>query len=191
MKNLAAIFLLILVCSVIQNCTTTSSPTSAEPVATTPSKQNYDNYANDKRLQVLIRSSIRKANPGFKRSRFQVTSFNGVVLLTGQVPNEGLKALATETATNTSSVRKVYNELVIGNNLSVSKRTKDSWLSTKVSATLGIDATTRDIKVKHITENATVYLMGNVTRAQGDNIANTVSNIKGVQEVVKVFEYQD
>jgi osmotically-inducible protein OsmY len=43
--------------------------------------------------------------------------------------------------------------------------------------------------VKVVTENGVVYLMGLVTRKEGDAAAQVASATSGVKRVVKVFEY--
>ena len=46
-------------------------------------------------------------------------------------------------------------------------------------------------QVKVVTENGVVYLMGLVTRAEADAASDIASTTRGVQKVVRVFEYID
>ena len=68
-------------------------------------------------------------------------------------------------------------------------RASDSWLTTKVKSKLiaykDIDST----KIKVVTENGVVYLMGLVFPEEGNRAARVTSETKGVRKVVKVFEY--
>ncbi|MBX2809538.1 MAG: BON domain-containing protein [Cellvibrionaceae bacterium] len=186
----AFIFTLLLSMSaLLSGCTSIVDATTSEPIKTTPGKRTFGTYVDDKRLEVIIGVNIRKADPELKKAHITITSFNGVVLLTGQVPNAALKQLATTTTTGIDSVRKAYNELQIKDNSSFLSRTSDSWLATKVKATLLGDEQIKGLNVKNIVEDGTVYLMGLVTLDESNQIANVVSNIRGVKEVVKVFEY--
>ena len=44
-------------------------------------------------------------------------------------------------------------------------------------------------RIKVVTENSVVYLMGLVTRAEADAAAEIAREIQGVQKIVKIFEY--
>jgi osmotically-inducible protein OsmY len=175
----------------ISGCTTIVDATTKEPIQPDPSKRSFGTYIDDKRLQVIIGVNIRKADPELKQSHINVTSFNGVVLLTGQVPTQELRTLAAQTATNVNTVRQVHNELQVKGNTAILSRTNDSWLATKTKSALIANKDIKSLKVKTIVEDGVVYLMGLVSQAEANNIANVVSNIGGVKEVVRVFEYID
>lgn len=182
---------LLTITTLLYGCTSIVDATTSEPIKTEPGKRTFGTYVDDKRLEVIIGVNIRKADPGLKRSHIEITSFNGVILLTGQVPDAALKQLATETTTGIDTVRKIHNELQIKGNTSFLTRTSDTWLATKVKATLLNDEQIKGLNIKNIVEDGTVYLMGLVTFEESNQIANVVSNIGGVKEVVKVFEYID
>lgn len=118
-----------------------------------------------------------------------VNSFDRRVLLTGEVPNEAAKAKAGEIATASLNVRAVINELAIASPSSVSDRTSDTALATKVRAAF---INTREIafnSVEIVVERHIVYLLGFVTEKEGQVAALVASKVSGVQQVVKVFEY--
>ncbi|MEP6996978.1 MAG: BON domain-containing protein [Betaproteobacteria bacterium] len=118
-----------------------------------------------------------------------VTSYNGIVLLTGEVPTETAKNDVAQIARSMSKVRVVQNELVIGPTSSLSARTNDTLITSKVKARF-VEARKFQINhVKVVTERSVVYLMGVVRRDEGDAAAETARTISGVQRVVKVFEY--
>ncbi len=138
--------------------------------------------------------NIRKADPVFRQTHFSVISFKEVILLVGQVPTNELRLLAGQTANQVSGIRKVYNEIDVGANTSLWTRSKDSWLTSKVKATLLADKQIKGLQIKGlqikvVTENGVVYLMGVITEEQANLAANLASNISGVKEVVRVFEY--
>jgi osmotically-inducible protein OsmY len=118
-----------------------------------------------------------------------VTSFNGIVLLTGEVPADTARADIEKLVRSNPKVRAVQNELVVGPVTSMSSRTNDTVLTSKVKSRF-VEAAKFQINfVKVVTENGTVYLMGIVRREEGDAATEIARTTDGVQRVVKVFEY--
>jgi len=118
-----------------------------------------------------------------------VTSFNGIVLLTGEVPAESAKADIGELVRKTPKVRAVQNELVVGPVTDMASRSNDSLITSKVKARFVEAAKFQINYVKVVTEHGVVYLMGVVRRDEGDAAAEIARTTDGVQRVVKVFEY--
>jgi osmotically-inducible protein OsmY len=117
------------------------------------------------------------------------TSYNGLVLLTGEVPNKAVEDDVVNVARTTDRVRKVDNYLVIGPVTEIGARTNDSYITSKVKARFVESDKFSATHVKVVTERAVVYLMGIVTRAEGDDAARLASTTAGVARVVKLFEY--
>ncbi len=118
-----------------------------------------------------------------------VNSFDRKVLLTGEVPDEAVKARAGEIAAASQNVRAVVNELAVAPPSSTSDRTADTALSTKVRAAF---VNTREISfnsIEIVTERSIVYLLGLVTDKEGQIAALVASKVAGVKQVVKVFDY--
>ena len=173
----------------ISGCTTIVDNTTSKPIESDPAERSFGTYLDDQKIEVIVGVNINKGSPDLKSAHVNVTSFNNVVLLTGQVPTEELKQLAQQTAGSVNMVRKVYNELQIKGNTALLVRTNDAWLDTKVKAVFIADKLIDSSKVKIIVEDSVIYLMGIATQAEADYITNVTSNIAGIQEVVKVFEY--
>jgi osmotically-inducible protein OsmY len=118
-----------------------------------------------------------------------VTSYNGIVLLTGEVATEGSKNDVAQIVRSMPKVRIVQNELVIGPTSTLSARTNDTFITSKVKARF-VEARNFQINhVKVVTERRVVYLMGIVRHDEGDAAAQTARTTSGVERVVKVFEY--
>lgn len=118
-----------------------------------------------------------------------VTSFNRKVLLTGQVADEQTRRQAGEIVSKLDNVRSVHNELAVSGRVSLGTSAADTSITTRVKTAL-IEA--KDIQantIKVVTEAGVVYLMGIVTRAEGDRVAQVASRVGGVTRVVTVFEY--
>jgi len=143
--------------------------------------------ADDKTIAIKGESRI----PGVvgDPSHINVTSFNRKVLLTGEVRDEAAKAAAEKEASSIEGVHSVLNELTIGDPASFSERSNDTYITSKVKASL-LDA--KDVfgnSVKVVTERGVVYLMGRATEREARRAAEIAAGVGGVQKVVKAFEY--
>ncbi|WP_295627742.1 BON domain-containing protein [uncultured Nitrosomonas sp.] len=118
-----------------------------------------------------------------------VTSYNRIVLLTGEAPTEAIKTNIERLAMGIDNVRRIHNEIAIAENTALSSRSHDTLLTSKVKARFLAQRKFQINHVKIVTENGVVYLLGMVTREEGDNAAQIASSTSGVRKVVKVFEY--
>jgi osmotically-inducible protein OsmY len=123
-----------------------------------------------------------------ERSHINATSYNQMVLLTGEAPTDEMKARAEEYVSRIAKVRHVYNEIVIGSPSTGVVRANDAVITTKVKAKLVSikDISATDVKV--VTESGVVYLMGLFDAPTGDAIAAAVATVGGLTKVVKLFE---
>ena len=145
----------------------------------------------DDSIETKSRVNIHAANDAFDDAHLVIVSFNGYVLIAGQVATEALKAQATSVVRDVRGVRRIYNELEISAPSSAMTRTSDTWITTKAKSWLLGSTEVEGSRVKVVTENGVVYLMGLATRAEADRITDRASGISGVQRVVKLFELLD
>jgi osmotically-inducible protein OsmY len=120
-----------------------------------------------------------------------VTSMNGIVLLTGEAVTLEARDQVLTHVRAVNGVRRITNELRITEPSSFGSRSKDSLITSAVKSRFMVDRNIDPTRVKVVTEAGAVYLMGLVTRAEGDLAADRAANIEGVERVVKVFEYID
>lgn len=118
-----------------------------------------------------------------------VTSYNGIVLLTGEVPTAGTKNDIDQIVRSMPKVRSIQDELVIGPTSDISARTNDTFITSKVKTRFVETNKFQISHVKVVTERSIVYLMGVVRRDEGDAAAEIARTTSGVERVVKVFEY--
>ncbi|MDG6894289.1 division/outer membrane stress-associated lipid-binding lipoprotein [Volucribacter amazonae] len=161
----------------------------ATKVATDP--RTLGTQIDDETLEERVLSQIRSDEQIKQEGRIQVVSYNGRILLIGQVPQESLKEMAKNLAMGVNGVTDVYNEIRIGNPITIGQISKDSWITTQIKSKMLVSAEVKASNIKVITENGEVFLMGNVTQQQGNAAAEIARNIAGVQKVVKVFAYLD
>jgi osmotically-inducible protein OsmY len=125
------------------------------------------------------------------RVHVNVTSYNGIVLLTGEVPTPELKRSIEDIAKSTAKVRTVHDELAVGPVSSIGSRTNDSYITSKVKARFVEANKFAPNHVKVVTERQVVYLMGLVRHSEADAAAQIAATTSGVVRVVKLFEYID
>jgi osmotically-inducible protein OsmY len=151
-------------------------------------RRTTGSQVDDQTIQLRVANELSTAL-GKLPVHINVNSFDRKVLLTGEVPDEATKARAGEIATASQNVRAVVNELAILPPTSLSDRTADTALATKVRAAF---VNTREIafnSVEIVTERGIVYLLGLVTEQEGQLVAQVASKVSGVKQVVKVFDY--
>ncbi len=175
----------------VSGCAEVINATTKGPIEMKANTRTMGAKLNDEEIETAAKVNIKKADPQLEFAHVNIDSFNGIVLLTGQVPSDELRNLVADTVYKLNPVREIHNELVVSEPTNFAARTKDTWISTKIKAQLVADSETASNRVHFTTENQTVFLMGIVTQAEADRIVNMVSHTADVQKVVKVFEYID
>ncbi|KTD45858.1 hypothetical protein Lrub_2655 [Legionella rubrilucens] len=151
-------------------------------------KRSVVTLESDARIFHLVHTAI-VTDPAFRDSRILVSSFNRVVLLVGQTPTASLRVMAEKIAQKTPNVRRVYDEVTIEHPLSMTQRTKDTWITGQVRSKMLTKKGLESGSIRVVTENSVVYLMGIVTQEQGNLAVDVARQINGVGKVVKVFQY--
>ncbi|CAH2813355.1 MAG: Uncharacterized protein YraP [Candidatus Burkholderia crenata] len=141
----------------------------------------------DREIQVKAKSRIGESLPD--QAHVSVTVFNRRVLLTGEVPADQWKQKAEEVVRGINNLNSIVNELAVQGASSLSSRTNDAYLESRVKGALVGEKDLRANYYKVVCERGTVYLMGLVTREEGNAGANVAAQVPGVAQVVKVFQY--
>lgn len=173
----------------LAGCTTIVDATTSEPIKTDPSKRSLGSYIDDQQLETIVGVNIRKADPAAKQANIKIYSFNGAILLIGQVPTSDMREMAGRVARNEPRVRQVYNELAVGPNTDFFDRTADNIIQTKIKGKLVVNRDIDSSRVRVIVEDDVAYLLGLLTRVQTEKITNVVRETKGVKKVVRAIEY--
>lgn len=174
--------------------------TACVPVVVTGAIAGTAMVATDRRTtgtqlddEVIEDKNVVALKERFKGGDFHinVTSYNGIVLLTGEVPTESARADVEQVVRATPKVRAVQNELVVGPATNLESRSNDTLITSKVKARF-VEANKFQINVvKVVTEHGAVYLLGVVRHDEADAATEIARTTSGVQRVVKVFEYID
>lgn len=141
----------------------------------------------DERIEQVFNARVREQMP--EAGRLIATSFNRVVLLTGEVRSAPEKTKAQDLLSGVENVRHVVNELEVVPMVSaLGQRTKDAFITSKVKASI-LDAKDLQAKaIKVVTEQQVVYLMGLVTARESKRAAEIARGVNDVRKVVRVFE---
>ncbi|HBS80700.1 MAG: phospholipid-binding protein [Pseudomonas sp.] len=179
-------------CLVVTGCGSVLNATRDEPINDNRGTRTIGSTIDDSLIETKAAVNIAKAHPDLDQaSHIVVASYNGVVLLAGQAPRAELKQLAEQAASSVQRVKRVHNEVQVLKPSSGLARSNDSWLTTKIKAQMLADASVPGSRIKVITENGIVYLLGLVTRQEGNRATSVVQGVSGVQRIVKLFEYID
>lgn len=139
--------------------------------------------------QAIELKSINRVSEALgERGHVNVTSYNRVVLISGEVPAEADRNAVEQAIKQIENVRATVNELSVMANSTLGSRSNDVILTSKVKASF-ID--TKDLQsnaFKVVTERAVVHLMGRVTEREANRAADVARSVSGVSKVVKVFE---
>lgn len=188
------LLLLILTASLLSGCAAAVVGGAAVGASAVHERRSVGAMIDDEGIEWKIRGAINDDKTLSRQSHTSVVSLNGVVLLVGQTPTESLRQQAGKLAGSVDNVRMVHNELLIAAPNTYVTRTSDSYVTSKVKTSLfkvkghdDFDPT----RVKVVTENGIVYLMGILYRSEANDAAKQASQVGGVQKVVKLFEYLD
>ncbi len=186
MKRIIA---LILSSVLMTGCASIIGAAKEEPIREDSGSRTTGSYVDDELIEIKATVNIGKGSEELRSSHISVTSFNGIVLITGQVASESSRQEAERIVSQVRKIRRIHNELTVTSPTSSLTRASDTWITAKIKANMlgeeRVDAT----RVKVVTENGVVYLMGLVSQQEAENAINLVRGVNGIQKIVKIFEY--
>jgi len=175
--------------SLTLGCTTILDITRDEPIEVDPYDRSIGSKLDDSNLETILRHNLNKAHPDLDSAHIEVHSFNAVVLVTGEVPSEELKAQASEIVNQVTRVRQVYNELTVRANTSLLSRANDTILRQKIALRFLREPLLDGVDLEIVVQDSVTFLMGLTNAAQAEVAAHEASLTGGIRRVVKVFEY--
>ncbi len=189
-KSLVSIALLLLLGPGLQGCAAVVVGGAAGGAMVADDKRTLGTYINDQEVEL---KATRRISQDFPQAgmNVSVTSFNGWVLLTGQVPSEAIKQQVQNDVGGITDVRKVFNEMQVAGEQSFASEANDAGITAAVKTRL---INTRDVNFNHIkvvTQSGVVYLMGLISHQEGQSAINVAATTSGVAKVVPAFEYTD
>ena len=147
-------------------------------------------YTDDETIEWKIMDVLYEDEQINEQTHLNATSYNGIVLLTGEIPNEEMRGKINGKIRGVRGVRQLHDETSMAAPSSMMSRSGDTWITSKVKTAMLTDDTDVGARTKVITDKGVVYLMGIVTPQEADKLTDIARKVGGVQKVVKVFEYQ-
>ncbi len=147
-------------------------------------------YVDDETIEWKIIDVLYQDEQIDQQTHLNATSFNGIVLLTGEIPNQEMRVKIDEKIRSIRGVRQLHDETSIAAPSSMMSRSGDTWITSKVKTAMLTDETDMGARTKVVTDKGVVYLMGIVSPQEADKLTDIARRVGGVQKVVKVFEYQ-
>ena len=188
------VLLLVVSLALLQGCaaivgTGAVSAAGVAGVATATDRRSPGTVVDDEVIELKALAALRRNDDIAPSSHVNATSYNAILLLTGETLNEKMRRHITKLIENMEKVRRVHNELAIAAPSSMLSRSSDSLITAKIKTALGRHSFEIAARTKVVTENGVVYLMGLMRRSEAKVSTNIARKIGGVQRVVKLFEY--
>ena len=191
MPKLKALLLLIIPVILLQGCAAAVVTGAATGAAVIHDRRSAGAVIDDQSIELKVTRALFNNKNIYDQSHINATSYNGIVLITGETPNEVLKQQVAKEVQAIAKVRRIHNELLIAAPSSLPSRSSDAWITSKIKAKLTTDEHIDPFYIKVVTEHGIVYLMGLVSHAEADRAVGIVTQSAGVQRVIKIFEYTD
>ena len=175
----------------LQGCATAIITGAATGVSLVHDRRTTGAVIDDQGVEFKAALAIFNNKDIYEQSHINVTSYNGIILITGETLTEQLKQQVYDLVRVIPKVRTIHNQLVIAAPSSLPSRSSDAWITSKVKAKITSDRQIDPFYIKVVTEHGIVYLMGIVNQSESDRAVSITTNSAGVQRVVKVFEYSN
>ena len=154
-------------------------------------RRTFGAFVDDQTIEIKVRNAVQSDETLRNEAHVNVTSMNGIVLLTGEVPTSESHDRLLALARSVAGIRQIANEIRVAPRSTFGGRSHDTWLTTKVKTKLVRVDELDSTRVKVVTENDVVYLLGLVTRNEAELATEAARTVGGVARVVKRFEYVD
>ncbi len=185
------VILVIIIGVFVSGCASDTVGVSAIGTWLNHDRRNAKTIIEDNAISVKANLAIAKNQAIWKDSHISTLSYNNSLLLVGQTKTPSNKDYLPKLLEPIEGISAIYNQVTVGSPLSIKCRTNDTWITTQVKARI---ISNRDVginRVKVITEDNTVYLMGSLTQDEEQIAVNITRRVPGVKKVVTIIERPD
>lgn len=173
----------------LQGCAALVAGGAVTGVTVAHDRRTTGTVIEDQAIELKAATALFREEELNSKTHINVTSYNTLVLVTGEAPAEALRRRVIDIVRNIEKVRHVHDEIAIAAPSSLMSRSSDSLITAKVKMRLLTLSDFDGTRVKVVTERGVVYLMGFLSEAEAERVTEVVRGIGGVQKVVKLFEY--
>ena len=189
--NLIKLGLILLSCLSLSGCAGLFVAGAATGAVASQDRRTVPAQLEDENIEIKTSTSLFEDEAIWKDTNIDVISYNGVVLLVGQAPTATLKRRAKKEVAKTSEIKKIYNQVRIAAPISFFAKRNDELLTSKVKSAMLFTEDFPSSRIKVVSENSEVFLLGLVTETEANKAVEIARNVDGVSRVIKVFETID
>ncbi|WP_444997542.1 BON domain-containing protein [Aliikangiella sp. IMCC44359] len=188
---MSRLFLVIILLSsfLISGCSGLIVAGAATGAVASQDRRPVSTQIEDEKTEISSFASLFKNDELWEDTNISVISYNNVVLMVGQAPTSALKEKATEEIKKVAKSKKILNQIRIAAPISFFASRNDEYLTTKVKSSMLFTSDFKSSKIKVVTENSEVFLMGLVTQQESEKAVDIARNVDGVTKVIKAFEF--
>ena len=191
MKKLILTLLLTATFSQLQGCAGGLIVAAGTAVSVSSDERTLAEQLEDNALSTAALDKINELNINNENMRINLFTNSGYLLVVGQVNSQRNKDAIESKLTTLDQVKGIYNQLRIAKPIGFAQQSRDSWITTKVKSQLTAHDRVNPLKIKVVTENAEVFLIGRVNKVMANAATNITRNIDGVKQVNRVFQLID
>ena len=180
---------ILLITSFLPGCAAVVLSTAATGVMVAHDRRTTGTIVEDKSIQLKATQAIQDVVQKNQQVHVSAHSYNNRVLLVGQAPTRRMKAQIEESVRGVEKIKHLHNEIVVSASTPLKTRSVDGLITTRIKGEMAVTKEFNPTRVKVITENGVVYLMGIVKRDEEEIAVDIARNVRGVTRVVKIFEY--
>lgn len=171
----------------LTGCNLTSDNSDSE-LKTTGQRRSIETVIDDEKLERMAIDALYNNRDLWKNSEIEIVSFNKILLLIGQTPTNSLKQKAESLVNSIQGIDKIYNEIRVAAPASSLTYLSDVSLTSKVKTALFSEDDLDSTKIKVVTEDGEVFLLGLVNQAEAEKAIDITRNVSGVKRVIQAFQ---
>lgn len=189
MKKLTKLTIILSLSATLSGCAAVVASTAATGIIMAQDRRTTGTIVEDQSIEFKARKAVASALEEEEKANVSTISYNNNVLILGQAPTEELRDKVEQAVKDVAKVKTIHNEIKVAAPTSTLTRSSDTWITTKIKSEMTLHRNFNPTRVKVITEDGVVYLLGIVKPEEEDIAVNIARHTKGVKRVVKMFEY--
>lgn len=185
------LLIVLLLPAILGGCVAAAVTATGTGAAVAVDKRTTGTMIEDQSIELKAKTALANDEEISDNAHINVTSYNTVVLVTGEAPTDAMRERIIDIIRNIPKVSHVYNEVSVAAPSSLMSRSSDSLITSKVKTRLLSAEDVPGLNIKVVTDKGAVYLMGLITREEAERATDVARRTGGVQKVVKLFQYTD
>lgn len=179
----------LIIATALQGCAAAAIATVIGTASIASDNRSLTGLIDDKKIEISAHNQLNSIDALKNRTNIQVASVNGKVLVVGQAPTPHLRDQAITALKKVQGIRSLHDQIRIRNTASITTKSNDVWLTSKVKAAIFTNENLATGSIKIVTENGEVFLLGLVSKSQAKSAVDAARHINGVNRVFRMFDY--